>query len=102
MEDGRLPLSNNECEASIRPFATGRKSWLFADTPEGARASGVIYSLVETAKLNHLDVFRYLSYLLEEMPGIDYQYQKDPSILDKYLPWSKELPESCRIQKRKR
>ena len=102
MEDGRLPISNNECEACIRPFATGRKSWLFADTPEGAKASGIIYSLVESAKLNHLDTFRYLSYLLEKMPEIDYQYQNDPNILDPYLPWSSELPESCRIQKKKK
>lgn len=102
MEDGRLPISNNKCESCIRPFATGRKSWLFADTPEGARASGIIYSLVESAKLNHLDVFRYLSYLLEKMPEIDYQYQTEPHILDPYLPWSGELPESCRIQKKKK
>ena len=102
MEDGRLPISNNECEACIRPFATGRKSWLFADTPEGARASGIVYSLVESSKLNQLDVFRYLSYLLEKMPEIDYQYQNEPSILDPYLPWSRELPEYCRIQKKKK
>ena len=102
MEDGRLPISNNECEACIRPFATGRKSWLFADAPEGARASGIVYSLVESSKLNQLDVFRYLSYLLEKMPEIDYQYQNDPSILDPYLPWSRDLPEYCRIQKKKK
>ena len=102
MEDGRLPISNNECEACIRPFATGRKSWMFADTPEGARASGIIYSLVESAKLNHLDVFCYLSYLLEKMPEIDCQHQTDPNILDPYLPWSRELPEYCRIQKKKK
>ena len=102
MEDGRLPISNNECEACIRPFATGRKSWLFADTPEEARASGIVYSLAESSKLNQLDVFRYLSYLLEKMPEIDYQYQNDPSILDPYLPWSRDLPEYCGIQKKKK
>jgi transposase len=78
MEDGRLPISNNECEACIHPFATGYKSRLFADTLEGARASGIIYSQLESAKLNQLDVFRYLSYLLEKMQGIDYQYQNEP------------------------
>ncbi len=72
------------------------------DAPEGAKAGGIIYSLVESAKLNHLDTFRYLSYLLEKMPEIDYQYQNDPNILDPYLPWSSELPESCRIQKKKK
>ncbi|MBT9778737.1 transposase, partial [Clostridium sp. MCC353] len=102
MEDGRLPLSNNECESCIRPFATGRKSWLFADSPEGAKASGIVYSLVETAKLNHLDVFQYLKYLLEQMPGLEYRYQNAPSMLDPYLPWSMELPESCRMKKKRR
>lgn len=100
MEDGRIPLSNNECEACIRPFANGRKSWLFADSPAGAKASGIIYSLVESAKLNHLDVFRYLGYLLEKLPNIDFMNQ--PDILDEYLPWSASLPESCRITERRK
>lgn len=102
MEDGRLPISNNECEACIRPFANGRKAWLFADTPKGAWASGIVYSLVESAKLNHLDVFRYLAYLLKKMPEIDYQYLKNPEILDEYLPWSESLPEYCRLPKKKK
>lgn len=62
LEDGRIPISNNDCETCIRPFANGRKAWLFADSPKGARASGIVYTLVETVKLNHLDVFGYLNY----------------------------------------
>ena len=49
LEDGRLELSNNRAECSIKPFVMGRKNWLFANTPGGAQASAVIYSLMETA-----------------------------------------------------
>ncbi len=69
MEDGRLPLTNNLCESHIRPFATARLAWLFADTPKGAKASAVLYTLVESAKANNLDVYEYLKYLLAEMPN---------------------------------
>lgn len=89
LEDGRIPISNNDCEASIRPFATGRKAWLFADSPAGARASGIVYTLVETAKLNHLDVFGYLCYLLESLPDLD--HRNHPELLEAYLPWSASL-----------
>ena len=99
LEDGRIPISNIECEACIRPFANGRKAWLFADSPEGAKANGVVYSLVETAKLNHLDVFRYLTYLLEHLPQLD--FFNHPDLLDDYLPWSGSLPASCRLPNRK-
>ena len=54
LEDGRLELSNNCAERSIKPFVMGRKNWLFANTPGGAQASSVIYSLIETAKANGL------------------------------------------------
>ena len=63
LEDGRIPLSNNYCEANIKPFATARRAWLFADTPRGAFANGVLYTLVETARANELDVYEYLKYL---------------------------------------
>ena len=60
LEDGRLELSNNRAERSIKPFVMGRKNWLFANTPAGAQSSAVIYSLIETAKENQLDPYRYL------------------------------------------
>ena len=58
LEDGRLPISNNLCESHIRPFATSRRAWLFADTPKGARANAVMYTLVESARAN--DLYRWL------------------------------------------
>lgn len=95
LEDGRLPISNNFCEASIRPFAIGRRAWLFADSPKGATATGILYTLAESARVNELDVFSYLNYLLTEIPNSD--YLKNPELLDRYLPWSPDLPDHCRL-----
>lgn len=67
-ERGDLPIDNNLCENAIRPFVIGRKGWLFADTPAGAHASAVIYSLIETAKANHREPFAWLRYVLERLP----------------------------------
>ena len=70
LEDGRLELSNNRAERSIKPFVMGRKNWLFANTPGGAQASAVIYSLMETAKENSLDPYRYLLWVLQNAPQL--------------------------------
>ncbi len=86
LEDGRLDISNNLCESHIKPFATARRAWLFADTPKGARANAIMYTLVESARANDLNVYEYLKYLLSEMPNIDFQNQ--PELLEPYLPWS--------------
>lgn len=59
-EDGRLELTNNWCESTIRPFATGRRAWLFADTPGGAHTNGIMYTLVLSAQRNQLDEYEYL------------------------------------------
>lgn len=95
LEDGRLPISNNLCEANIKPYATARRAWLFADTPKGATANAVLYTLVESAKANDLDVYEYLKYILEAMPDTD--FNNHPELLDKYLPWAKELPDECKL-----
>jgi transposase len=63
-----LTPDNNLAENAIRPFVVGRKNWLFSGTAEGAAASAAIYSLIETAKANRLDPFRYLSHLFERLP----------------------------------
>jgi transposase len=68
VEDGLLTPDNNLAENAIRPFVVGRKNWLFAATPEGAWASATIYSLIETAKANGLEPYRYLRYLFEHLP----------------------------------
>jgi transposase len=70
-EDGRLRPDNNLAENAIRPFAVGRKNWLFSASPRGAEASAAIYSLIETAKANSLEPYRYLRYLFERLPAAD-------------------------------
>ncbi|RZW13674.1 MAG: IS66 family transposase, partial [Desulfobulbaceae bacterium] len=65
---GYATPDNNLAENAIRPFVVGRKNWLFAGTPEGAAASAAIYSLIETAKANKLDTYKYLRYLFENLP----------------------------------
>ena len=71
LEDGRLELSNNRAERSIKPFVIDRKNFLFANTPGGAQGSAVIFSLIETAKENRLDPYRYLCYVLKAAPSLD-------------------------------
>ena len=91
LEDGRIELSNNCAERSIKPFVIGRKNWLFANTPRGARASATIYSIVETAKENGLNPYAYLTYLFEKLPNLESQ---DNDTLDKLLPWNVNLQQA--------
>ena len=62
LEDGRCSFSNNLSENAIRPFTVGRKNWLFCDTPNGAQASAIVYTMVEMAKANGVNVYHYLEY----------------------------------------
>ena len=68
MDDGLYPIDNNLCENAIRPFVIGRRNWLFADTVGGATASANLYSLIETAKANGIEPFRYLRALFKQLP----------------------------------
>lgn len=88
---GNIPIDNSRAERTIRPFAIHRKNWLFADSVDGAKTNAVMYSLVESAKLNKLNIYGYIKYLLKEIPQLE--NLNDKNALEKYLPWSKELPE---------
>ena len=90
LEDGRLELSNNRAERSIKPFVMGRKGWLFSNTPAGAQASAVIYSLIETAKENGLNPYQYLLWVLRNAPQLS---ETDEAWAEKLLPAS--APEEC-------
>jgi len=89
--DGRCELSNNRAENSIRPFVVGRKNWLFCDTQKGAKASAVVYSMIETAKENGLKPYDYLKFLFETVP------QATTGALDSLLPWGDAVPMHCRM-----
>jgi transposase len=68
LDHGEATPDNNAAENAIRPFVVGRKNWLFAGTPAGATASALLYSLIETAKANGLEPYKYLRYLFEKLP----------------------------------
>jgi transposase len=68
IEDGRIPIDNNFVENAIRPFAVGRKNWLFSGSPRGALASAGFFSLIETAKANGFEPYWYLRYVFERLP----------------------------------
>lgn len=98
LADGRLELTNNRAERAVKPFVIARKNFLFSDTSKGADASALCFSMIESAKLNNLDVYGYLIYLLSELPKLG--EKPDKKQLQKMLPWSETLPEYCRIPKR--
>lgn len=91
LDNGIIPLTNSKAERAIRPFAVHRKNWLFADTIEGAKANAIYYSLIESAKANNLNIYKYIKYLLDELPQLEGEQTEEA--IEKYLPWSKELPE---------
>ena len=82
-EDGRLHISNALAENAIRPFAVGRRNWLFADTPRGAKASATCYSLIETAKANGLEPYAYLRQVLQHIAAA-----KTVEDIEALLPWN--------------
>ena len=90
-EDGRLELSNNRSERSIKSFVIGRKNWLFSNTPRGADASAVVFSIIETAKENRLSVYEYLKYLFEQLPNAR------SSDIENLMPWSESLPMHVKV-----
>ncbi len=86
LNDGRASLSNNRMENLIRPFAIGRKNWMFSDTVAGAEASAGLYSLLLSAKMNELEARPYLISVLTEIPAL---LAKEPTAdLSPYLPWN--------------
>lgn len=87
LEDGRCSFSNNLSENAIRPFTVGRKNWLFCDTPNGAQASAVVYTMVEMAKANGVNVYHYLTYLLEKLPN-DRMSDEELELL---APWNEKV-----------
>ena len=84
LDDGRLSIDNNKAENHVRPIALGRKNWLFATSVKGADAIANWYSIIETAKLNGLEPYFYLKYLLTELPI----YQRDEKNIEGLLPWN--------------
>lgn len=86
VKDGAVAIDNNAAERQIRPFAIGRKNWLFMGSPEGAKAAAGLYSLIETAKLNDVNPEAYLKFLLEHKIN-----PKNEDCLKKLMPWNAKI-----------
>ena len=99
LEDGHLSIDNNSAERALKNFAVGRRNWLFAKSIRGADASALVYSITETALLNHLKPYAYLTYILDELRKMG-AFPKEEE-LKKLLPWSEDLPEYCRTKLKK-
>jgi len=96
LSDGHLEIDNNRAERSIRPFVMARKNFMFCNTPKGAKSSAITFSLIESAKENGLNPYEYLKHLLEELPNASTKE------MDKFLPWSKCIPEHVKTPKKKK
>jgi len=86
LDNGEIPISNNLAENAIRPFTLGRKNWLFCDTPKGAEASAIVYSLVESAKANGIEPFAYLQHVLVQLPYLGKSHSHEE--LESLMPWA--------------
>ena len=93
LKDGRLEISNNRAERSIKPFVIDRKNFLFANTPKGATGSAIMFSLIQTAIENGLDPYRYLTWLLRTANTADLT---DAQAVQNLLPWN--VPAECRVK----
>jgi len=94
--DGRLEISNNRAERAIKPFVIDRKNFLFANTPRGAKASAIMFSIIETAKENGLNPFAYLTYIFQNAPNWD--ICNNAAMLERLLP--QNAPEACKAKGR--
>lgn len=89
--DGRCEISNNRVERKVKSYAIGRKAFLFHTSEAGAGASAVMYSVVETAKANNLNIFQYLYTVLLYMPD----YMNSSAGIEQLMPWSDFMKEQC-------
>ena len=95
LEDGRLVMTNSIAERAIRPFTNGRKNWMFCKTESGADSSTAYFSIIETAKLNHLKVFEYLVYVMKQVTETE---RTDKEFLKTLLPFSETLPAELKVK----
>lgn len=93
LEDGHLSIDNLAAERALKNFAIGRRNWLFCKSIRGAQASATVYSITETALLNGLKPYNYLTYVLEEMKNLGAFPAKEKMM--ELLPWSTSLPDGC-------
>lgn len=93
--DGEIPLSNNLSEQSVKPMAITRKNSLFSDSVNGAKASAIIVSIVNTDAANNIDVYKYLEDIFKNLPNS--KFPLELSVLEEYLPWSDKIQAKCKV-----
>lgn len=96
LEDGHLSIDNHSAERAIKNFAVGRRNWLFARSIRRADASAVVYSITETALLNGLKPYVYLTYVLDQFRQMGPFPKADD--LDRLLPWSDDQPDEFKTK----
>ena len=93
LSDGHIPMDNNYAEQAIRPFTIGCKNFVMIESSNGAKASAILYNLVETTKANMINTFEYFNLLLTEISQhID---DKNLRFIATLLPWSSKIQEEC-------
>jgi len=95
LNDGRLELDNNKAERAIKPFVIGRKNWLFSNTPNGARSSAILYSIVQTCLLNKINPYQYLAFVLDYLAN----HKINEIKINDILPYSKNIIEDFNMNK---
>lgn len=96
--DGNLEISNNRAERSIKPFVIGRKNWMHCNTPNGARASAVYYSIIISAIENRLNPYEYLAWVFKNAPNLGRNGY--PSDIEELLPFGPGLPDGLFVPAR--
>ena len=96
VQHGNVPISNNLAENAIRPFAVGRKNWLFCDAVKGAEASAIVYSLVESAKANGIEPFAYLQHMLVQLPYFGKSHSHEE--LESLMPWPPYIQQNFKLR----
>ena len=99
LTEQEVPLDNNDAERSIKKFCVGKHSWHIIESKNGAKASAMMYSIAETAKVNGLNPFEYFQYLMDQLK--EYPRNNVPEDkLAELMPWSETLPDCCKQLKR--
>ena len=91
LDSGYVRPDNNKAERTVKPFAIGRKNFLFSSTTKGAMTTGILFSITQTAKANGLRPEEYLAYVLENI---------NKKHVDDLLPWSENIPTHLKIPKK--
>lgn len=99
LSDGKIPMDNNFAEQAIRPFTIGRKNFVCIESSNGAKASAMLYSIVETARANNLNPYKYFELLLTEIP--EHMEDKNQKFIDELLPWAPRIQKECASQLKK-